>query len=147
MDGVVGMRERRAALASARAALTGIGSVLWQESGVELGPVLQEIDDLGRLVEAARVAMVEEALTRGEMRSHTGPPSESEETIDEVAAGLVGVAWVREWAPTMKAGGAAAMVRLTERLRSHERSQLREAVLAGRVGSATQPCVCGRWTT
>jgi hypothetical protein len=68
------MRERRAALASARAALTGIGSVLWQESGVELGPVLQEIDDLGRLVEAARVAMVEEALTRGEMRSHTGPP-------------------------------------------------------------------------
>jgi hypothetical protein len=63
-----------------------------------------------------------------------------------VAAGLVGVAWVREWAPTMKAGGAAAMVRLTERLRSHERSQLREAVLAGRVGSATQPCVCGRWT-
>ena len=67
------MRERRAALASARAALTEIGSVLWQESGAELGPVLQEIDDLGRLVEAARVAMVEEAMTRGEMRSHTGP--------------------------------------------------------------------------
>ena len=128
------MRERRAALASARAALTGIGSVLWQESGVELGPVLQEIDELGRLVEAARVAMVEEAMTRGEMRSHTGPHSESEETIDEVAAGLVGVTWVREWAPTMKAGGAAAMVRLTERLRSHERRQLREAVLTGRVG-------------
>ena len=51
----------------------------------------------------------------------------------KVAAGLVGVAWVRTWAPTMKSGGAA-MVRLTERLRSPERSQLREAVLAGRVG-------------
>src|SRR5215207_5887476 len=143
MDEVVGMQERRAALASARAALTGIGSVLWQESGVELGSVLQEVDDLGRRVEAARVAIVEEAMTRGEMRSHTGPPSGSAGTIDEVAAGLVGVAWVREWAPTMKAGGAAAMVRLTEQLRSHERSQLREAVLSGRVG-VRNAAVCVR---
>ena len=37
-------------------------------------------------------AMVEEAMTRGEMRSHTGPQSGSEGIIDEVAAGLVGVA-------------------------------------------------------
>jgi hypothetical protein len=143
MDEMVSMRERRTALASARAALTGIGSVLWQESGVQLGPVLREIDDLGRLVEAARVAVVEEAMTRGEMRSHTGPHSESEGSLDEVAAGLVGVAWAREWAPTLKAGGAAAMVRLTERLRSHERSQLREAVLTGRVG-VRNAAVCVR---
>ena len=43
----MGMRERRAALAAARAALTEIGSVRWEEPGVELGPLLREIDDMG----------------------------------------------------------------------------------------------------
>jgi len=34
--------------------LADVESVLWQATGGELGPVLREIDDLGRLVEAAR---------------------------------------------------------------------------------------------
>ncbi|MEP6855761.1 MAG: hypothetical protein ABJA33_09845, partial [Pedococcus sp.] len=72
MDEVAGLRERRAALTAARAALAGIGPVLWQEPGGDLGPVLREIDDLGRLVEAARVAVVDEATSRGEMHSYTG---------------------------------------------------------------------------
>ncbi len=128
------MRERRAALAAARAALTEIGSVLWEEPGVELGPLLREIDDMGRLVDAARMVVVDEAMTRGEMRSYVGPHQEGGEPLDAVAAGLVGVGWVRAWSPTMKAGGAVGLVQLTERLRSYESRQLREAVLGGRVG-------------
>ena len=139
----MGMSERRAVLATARAALTGIGSVLWEEPGVELGPLLREIDDVGRLVDAARMAVVDEAMTRGEMRSYAGPNPMGGEPIDVVAAGLVGVGWVREWAPTMKAGGAGGLVRLTERLRSHESRQLREAVLGGRVG-VRNAAVCVR---
>jgi hypothetical protein len=38
-----------------------------------LDPVLREIDDLGRLVKAARVAVVGEAMSRGEMRSDLVP--------------------------------------------------------------------------
>ncbi len=128
------MRERRLALTAARAALTGIASVLWQEPGVDLGPVLREIDDLGRLVDAARVAVVDEAMSRGEMCSYTGPHPDGDETIDAVTAGLAGVGWVREWAPTLKAGGAVGLVRLSEGIRSQERRPLREAVLTGRVG-------------
>src|SRR6478752_1872395 len=146
MDEVMGTSERRAVLATARAALTGIGSVLWEEPGVELGPLLREIDDVGRLVDAARMAVVDEAMTRGEMRSYAGPNPMGGEPIDVVAAGLVGVGWVREWAPTMKAGGAGGLVR------SPNGSGLTKAVSCGRrcwaavSGSATPPCVCGRWT-
>jgi hypothetical protein len=63
MEAIAGAGQRRDALAAARDALTGITSVLWPVAGADLGPVLKEIDDLGRLVEAARVALVREAWT------------------------------------------------------------------------------------
>src|SRR6476469_9462707 len=91
MDEVMGTSERRAVLATARAALTGIGSVLWEEPGVELGPLLREIDDVGRLVEAGRMAVLDEAMARGEMRSYAGPNPMGGEPIDVGAAGRVGV--------------------------------------------------------
>jgi Domain of unknown function (DUF222) len=129
MEAVPSAGQRREALAAARDALTDITSVLWQVAGTDLGPALKEIDDLGRLVEAARVAVLREALDRGEASSDRGPE-------EDEAAGLAGVPWVREWAPTLRAGGAGRLMRLTERLREPKVCQLREAVLAGRVGVA-----------
>ena len=90
--------------------MADVESVLWQATGGELGPVLREIDDLGRLVEAARVAVVGEAMSRGEMRSDlvatsSSPDpgvlagSEQSEAADRtraMAAGMAGVGWVRE---------------------------------------------------
>ena len=73
MEAVAGAGQRRDALAAAREVLTDIGSVLWQVGGVELGAGLTEIDDLIRLAEAARVAVVGEALERGEASTYTGP--------------------------------------------------------------------------
>jgi hypothetical protein len=148
MEAVAAAGQRRDALAAAREALTGIGSVLWQLGGAELGPVLTEIDDLIRLGEAARVAVVGEAIERGEASSYTGPTpglaTDSDEPeqrghadagdVGAVAAGLAGVPWVREWAPSLRAGGAGRLMRLTERLRDPKADQLREAVESGRVG-------------
>src|SRR5436190_21944291 len=73
MGGTTDLTTRREAMAAARSALAEVGSVLWQATGSELGPVLREIDDVGRLVEAARVAVVAEAISRGEMRSDLVP--------------------------------------------------------------------------
>jgi hypothetical protein len=148
MEAVRGAGQRRDALAAAQDALTDLRSVLWQVSGSELGPMLKEIDDLVRLGEAARVALVREALDRGEARSYTGPtdhPDQPEQggantdTADadaaaSAAAGLAGVPWVREWAPTLRAGGAGRLMRLTERLREPKAGQLREAVVSATVG-------------
>jgi len=150
MEAVAGAGQRREALAAAREALTGLGSVLWQVGGAELGPVLTEIDDLIRLGEAARVAVVGEALERGEAYSYTGstpdPATDSDESeqsghadagdVGAIAAGLTGVPWVREWAPSLRAGGASRLMRLTERLRDPKADQLGEAVESGRVGVA-----------
>ena len=148
MEAVAAAGQRRDALAAAREALTGSGSVLWQLGGAELGPMMTEIDDLIRLGEAARVAVVGEALERGEASSYTGPTpglaTDSDEPeqgghadagdVGAVAAGLAGVPWVREWAPSLRAGGAGRLMRLTERLRDPKADQLREAVESGRVG-------------
>jgi hypothetical protein len=83
MEAVRGAGQRRDALAAAQDALTDLRSVLWQVSGSELGPMLKEIDDLVRLGEAARVAVIEEALDRGEASSDRGPDADA-------AAGLAG---------------------------------------------------------
>lgn len=79
----VTLAERREALAAARHALAGIGSALWQASGSDLGPVFREIDETARLLEAARVAVLGEAMDRGE-------------TTSELGAARTG--WVLEWA-------------------------------------------------
>ena len=50
MEAPTDLTTRRETMAAARSALADVGSVLWQATGGELGPVLREIDDLGRLV-------------------------------------------------------------------------------------------------
>ncbi|MDQ2754999.1 MAG: hypothetical protein M3Y71_00265, partial [Actinomycetota bacterium] len=62
----VPLTDRRAAVAAAREALTGLAVVLWQAQGDELGPLFREVDDLSRAVEAARVAILGEAVDRRE---------------------------------------------------------------------------------
>jgi len=74
MEAVAAAGQRRDALAAAREALTGIGSVLWQLGGAELGPMMTEIDDLIRLGEAARVAVVGEARARRGVQLHRPDP-------------------------------------------------------------------------
>ncbi|MEO8827329.1 MAG: hypothetical protein ABI269_10690, partial [Lapillicoccus sp.] len=88
--------HRRAAVAAAREALTGLASVLWQAQGADLGRVFREVDDLSRAVEAARVAVLAEAVDRGET------------STSAVSMGSAGVGWVCEHAPTLAANGGAA---------------------------------------
>ncbi|MEO8830445.1 hypothetical protein, partial [Lapillicoccus sp.] len=77
----VPLTDRRAAVAAAREALTGLSVVLWQAQGDELGPLFREVDDLIRLGEAARVAVLAEAVDRGD--ASTGA----------VSMGSAGVGW------------------------------------------------------
>ena len=112
------LSERREVLDAATAALGGISEVLWQAGGAMLGPLFRQLDDLSRAVEAARVAVLSEAIGRGETtttlaRAHTG--------------------WIIEWAPSLRAGGAGALLAVTLAARQERHTVLREALLSGRV--------------
>ena len=71
-----------------------------------------------RLVDAVKVGVLDEGLSRGDVRASD-------------AASPVG--WVRQWAPSYAAGGAAALVRVTEAVAKPCNGLLAEAVLAARV--------------
>ena len=77
-----------------------------------------ELDELERLVGAVKVGVLDQGLSRGDVRASD-------------AASPVG--WVRQWAPSYAAGGAAALVRVTEAIARPCNGLLREAVLAARV--------------
>lgn len=111
--------ERRVAIDAAVDALAGIESCLWEAQTADLGPLFRRIDDLGRRVESARVAVLAEAMRRGE-------------TTSTVARAHVG--WVLEWAPSLRAGGAGRLVEVVIAIREERHAQLREALLDGRVG-------------
>lgn len=61
-----GARERIAAIAAAVSALDGVGATLYELTGAELGAAFSMLQDLGRLLDAADVAVLGEAITRGE---------------------------------------------------------------------------------
>ena len=97
MDGQpVGLGERRSRLAAAREALAGLGEVLYQAGGDELGELLGEVDAVGAQVGAARVALTVEAVRRGQV-------------ADE---GMNAHAWVREHAPSLRQGGAGDVAKV-----------------------------------
>ena len=79
----------RAAIAAGRAAVTELVALLWQVHGGELGTLLGELDALCAVAGGARVAVVVEAESRG-----------------EIAASQAGstAGWVAEHAPTLAAG-------------------------------------------
>lgn len=118
--------ERRAAIDAAVDALAGIESCLWEAQTADLGPLFRRIDDLGRRVESARVAVLAEAMGRGE-------------TTGTVARAHVG--WVLEWAPSLRGGGAGRLVEVALASREERHAQLREALLDGRVG-VSNAAVC-----
>src|SRR3954466_8816717 len=110
--------ERRAAVRAASAALVGFDGVVHQAGSAELGPLFAELDQLKTLAEAAQVGVLDQGLTRGDVKASD-------------AASPAG--WVRQWGTSYRAGGAAALVRVAEAVAKPCNGPLREAVLAARV--------------
>ena len=116
MTGTPMIEQRRAAVAAASLLLAGLGEAVVAVGNAELGPFLRQVDDLSRQVEAARVAILGEALSRGVVAGSEGATAS---------------AWVIQWAPSLRAGGAAALVTVTEATRA-----VRNAGRVGRDGQA-----------
>ena len=89
------IEARRAGVAAASLLLAGLGDAVVAVGNDDLGPFLREVDDLSRQMEAARVALLGEALSRGVVAGSECPSA---------------AAWVIQWAPSYKAGGAAQLV-------------------------------------
>lgn len=125
MSGGMTFEERRTAVDGACRALTGIESELWAASGEGLGEFMSGLDELGRWVDAARVAVLAEAVDRGE----TGP-------------GRAGAsAWLLDHSPGLRAGGSARVVRVAEATGEDRYAVLTAAVRDARVPLTTAAVV------
>jgi hypothetical protein len=113
------IEARRSAVAAASSLLAGLGDAVVGVGNDDLGPFLREVDDLGRQMEAARVALLGEALSRGVVAGS-----------DAASA----AAWVIAWAPAFRSGGAAQLVRVAHATRAARNAGLAAAVLGARVG-------------
>ena len=109
----------RAAVSAASAMLAVLPGSVVAVGNAELGPFFRDVDDLSRRVEAARVAILGEALSRGVVAESDCPSA---------------TAWVIDWAPSYRAGGAAQLVRVTHATRAVRNTGLAAAVLGARVG-------------
>ena len=106
-----------AAVAAGTSALRSLLGRLHQAGSGRLGPTFAELDDLKLLAEAGQVAVLGEGLSRGDVAASD-------------AASPAG--WVRRWGHSYAAGGAAALVRVTEAIVKPCNGLLAEAVLAAR---------------
>ena len=112
------IQQRRERLAAAREAMQGIDAELWAVScGGGLGELLNEVDALGSSCEAARVAIVVEAMGRGD--TGDGPRA------------LTITQWVRQHAPSTRSGGAGQIVTVAHAFTKAANAPVREAVRAG----------------
>ena len=113
----------REQIVAARSAVAALREVLWQVpsgGGPDgLSGLLGEIDGLVTAGEAARVAVVHEAMNRGET---SGGP-----------AAMSTVQWVRHHAPSTKAGGAGTVVAVAQAFQKQVNAPVREAVDSGRL--------------
>ena len=109
----------RSAVAAATASLTGLAGSMFAVGNAELGPFFRQVDDLSRQVEAARVAILAEALARGVVAGSERPSVTS---------------WVIQWAPSYRAGGAAPLVAVAQATRVVRNAALAAAVLGARIG-------------
>lgn len=111
------LAQRREAIAGAVAAVADLDAHLYQAAGAELGPLLGELDRLVTAGEAGRVAVLGEAMQRGETGSGPGATSPAQ--------------WLRRWAPSLRAGGAASVVTLATAFTKPANAPVKEAVDAG----------------
>ena len=111
--------SRRAEIRAATRTVTELVASLWQVQGAELGTLLGELDALAAVACGARVAVVGEAESRG-----------------EIAASQAGstAGWVAEHAPTLAAGsGAGQVARLVRDCTRPDLSTVRAATITGAV--------------
>jgi hypothetical protein len=119
MSGVLGVEAARSAVGAATASLTGLAQSVFAVGNAELGPFFRQLDDLGRQVEAARVAVLAEALGRGVVAQSDSPSPAS---------------WAIHWAPSLRGGGAGRLVTVAQATRAVRNAALAAAVLGARVG-------------
>jgi hypothetical protein len=105
---VLSLAEHRERITAGRASAAALGSVLWQApcgGGPEgLSGLLSEVDGLGMACDAARVAVVHEAMQRGEA---SGGP-----------AAMTTAQWVRHHPPPPRPAGPGRSSRWRRRSRS-----------------------------
>ena len=115
--------SRRAEIRAATRTVTELVASLWQVQGAELGTLLGELDALAAVACGARVAVVGEAESRG-----------------EIAASQAGstAGWVAEHAPTLAAGsGAGQVARLVRECARPDMTIVQAAAVSGQVSVST----------
>src|SRR6476661_6422130 len=94
-SGGLGLAERRSRIRAAREALAGLSEVLVEGSGEDLAELMSEVDAVAAQGAAARAVVAVEAVRRGVV----------------AASDLNAHAWVREFAPSLRQGGAGQVAR------------------------------------
>src|SRR4051812_48182212 len=117
MEGTT-LGEDRASLTACVPVVSRLVGRVHQVGSDDLGPLFGQIDELEAVLQALRVAVLDQALSRGEVRASDAASS---------------AGWVRHWGPSYRAGGAAALVKVAEAVAQPKNEVLREAVLAARV--------------
>ncbi len=104
--GGLGLAERRSAMVAAAEALVGFGGVVHEASDEQLAVVMGEADALAARAAAVRAEVAVEAVRRGVV----------------ARSGLNAQAWVREYAPSLRQGGAGQVARLATEVANVARS-------------------------
>jgi hypothetical protein len=97
--------------------LDGLGCELWRAGSADLEEIMAEADRVVAAGEAARVAVVAEAMSRGETGSSP--------------LALTPVQWVRRFAPSTRAGGAVQIVAVAEAFAVSGNAPVKDAVVSG----------------
>ena len=90
------LEERRSRFQAAREAFVDLQSVLHMASASELAELMGVVDDVAARAAAARVTITAEAVNRGQVAEEGTNPH----------------AWVRDHAPSLRQGGAAAVAKI-----------------------------------
>ncbi|NNM46251.1 HNH endonuclease signature motif containing protein [Knoellia koreensis] len=121
--------QRRQAVEAACAAMEGLAAELWNAQGEELAPLMELFDRVEELAAASRFAVVNEGVERGDVGGSTG-------------GGTAGLQrWVRDHAPSLRAGGSAAVVTVVEAAQHPRFAAVKEAVADAVVPVGNAACV------
>ncbi len=108
----LGLAERRSAMVAAAGVMVGFEGALVEASDAELAALMSEVDAVAARAGAVRAQVAAEAVRRGVV----------------AASDLNAHAWVREFAPSLRQGGAGQVARLAV-----------EVAGAGRAGGSLAP--------